>query len=272
MKVAIVGAGNLGLVLAKGLLEQHFAHEELLLISRNSERSQRGAGALGVTCITDVSRVPRLLDTDLVILCVKPQDAPEACDAMKALLSPETVVLSVMAGVPCAVLRKFLGHAKVARAMPNLGAQVRQSATAFFIPDDFSDWQVATVERIVASCGRGWRVDREALIDVSTAVAGSGPAYLCWLAEQIEVVALQNGISLNNAHELVLQTFKGAVAYLEQDRSSFAELRRRVTSPNGTTAAALAVLQEAGAAEIIQAAIQAALDRSVDLGRQSLPT
>lgn len=270
MNVAIIGVGNLGSVLAKSLLEHGFSHEKVLLICRASVKAQSAADALGLQCVTDVSILSKLQDNDLLILCVKPQDAREACETIRPLLSGETVVLSVMAGVSCATLRTWLGHSKVARAMPNLGAQVKQSATAFFIPDNFLDWQTDTIHRVIASCGRGWQVDREELIDVATAVAGSGPAYLCWLAEQVEVIAQENGMPTRDAHELVLQTLKGAVSYLEHDGSSFAELRSRVTSPNGTTAAALAVLREAGAAEIFQDAVRAALARSLELGRQDV--
>lgn len=269
MRVAIVGVGNLGSVLVKSLRDHGIASERLILVSRNSEKDAHVADKTGIMPISDSSRVPSLHDEDCVILAVKPQDATEACRAVKQMLSARTLVLSVMAGVSCETLRELLNHDTVARAMPNLGAGVKESATAYFVAPTCSEDDAERVQHIIASCGRGWRVDREELIDVATAVAGSGPAYLCWLAEQVEVVARESGIPDVDAHALVLQTFKGAVSYLEQDRSTFAELRHRVTSPNGTTAAALSVLTEARADETVRDAVRAALRRAVELGKLS---
>jgi pyrroline-5-carboxylate reductase len=155
--------------------------------------------------------------------------------------------------------------------MPNLGARVRESATTYFVPSSFSSEQEKRVEQVVRSCGQSWKVEREELIDVATAVAGSGPAYVCWLGEQIESVARECGLPTGDAHALVLQTLKGAVAYLEADGATFAELRERVTSPNGTTAAALEVLRSAEADVIVRRAIRAAFDRAVELGSGALP-
>jgi pyrroline-5-carboxylate reductase len=212
--------------------------------------------------------LPSLSNEDVAILAVKPQDFEAASEGIRAVLSEGTVVLSMMAGISCKTLQERLHHPAVARAMPNLGAGVRESATAFYISELCSAAQVARVDNIIFSCGRGWRVDREELIDVATAVAGSGPAYLCWLGEQMELVAREEGISSAYAHALVLQTLKGAVAYLEHDGATFAELRARVTSPKGTTAAALGVLQARGVDEVVREAIRAASRRAAELGRQ----
>jgi pyrroline-5-carboxylate reductase len=150
--------------------------------------------------------------------------------------------------------------------MPNLGAIVAESATVYYVPPECTQAQVLHVERVVQSLGSAHRVEQEELLNVATAVAGSGPAYLCWLGEQMEHVAIAEGLSCADAHALVLQTFKGAVAYLEHGGDRFAELRARVTSPNGTTAAALTVLRESLSEEHVRAAVRAALDRSRELG------
>jgi pyrroline-5-carboxylate reductase len=153
--------------------------------------------------------------------------------------------------------------------MPNLGAGVGESATTYFVPLEVSDAQLAHIEYVVSSCGKAWRVESETLIDLATAVAGTGPAYLCWLGEQIERVALAQGLSERDAHAIVLQTFKGAVAYLESSTETFSSLRARVTSPHGTTAAAISVLSNHKADEIFHRAVHAAYARAQELGRSS---
>jgi pyrroline-5-carboxylate reductase len=109
-------------------------------------------------------------------------------------------------------------------------------------------------------------VEREEVLDVITAVAGSGPAYLCWLGEQIEHVATEYGICQSDAHAIVLQTFRGTALYLEQSGLTFGELRRRVTSPQGTTAAAISVLTERSVDRSVQDAVTAACKRAQELG------
>jgi pyrroline-5-carboxylate reductase len=151
--------------------------------------------------------------------------------------------------------------------MPNLGAAVGESATAYYYPPFLSAAQRSVVEYVVAALGRSWKVDSESLLDLATAVAGSGPAYLCWLGEQVEKVARENGFSEHDAHAIVLQTFKGAVAYLETSDETFASLRTRVTSPNGTTAAAIATLDSVSADDVVQHAVEAACRRAKELGK-----
>lgn len=265
MRIAIVGAGNLGTALAKSLVAHGIAREMISIVARDSNRSAEIHERTGFL----PQPLSRLGNDDVLIVAVKPQDFEVAANAIRSALADGTVVLSMMAGIPCKTLQERLQHAAVARAMPNLGAGVRESATAFFISEQCSAAQVARIDNVIFSCGRGWRVEQEQLIDVATAVAGSGPAYLCWLGEQMEQVAREQGIASADAHALVLQTLKGAVAYLEHDGATFSDLRSRVTSPNGTTAAALAVLGERGADEVLRDAIRAAAQRAAELGKTS---
>jgi len=265
MRVVIVGAGNLGSVVAKSLLSSGMSSDEVALVARDASTSDSIQREVRLR----PSGLPALRGDDVVVLTVKPQDASVLTASLRGSLPSSAVVLSMMAGVSLATLAEQLGHARVARAMPNLGTRVRESATTYYIPEGFSLEQEERVERIVLSCGKAWRVGREELIDVATAVAGSGPAYLCWLGEQIEFVARECGLPNGDTHALVLQTLKGTVAYLEADGGTFAELRERVTSPNGTTAAALAVLRRSEADSAVRDAIRAALDRAIELGRRT---
>jgi pyrroline-5-carboxylate reductase len=180
---------------------------------------------------------------------------------------PDVAVVSVMAGISVARLGALLGHSKIVRAMPNLGAAVGESATVYFASPEVDPEACLSVERFLCSIGRAWRVQDERLVDAATAVAGSGPAYICWLAEQMEGVARELGISEHEAGAVVLQTLKATCSYLENSGQSFAELRTRVTSPGGTTAAALTLLEQCDASAIMQDAIRAAFRRARELGQ-----
>lgn len=261
MRIAVVGVGNLGAAIAKRLLKAGFERESLSLITRGSTRSLTTCRELGL----EPARPDDISQATLVLLAVKPQDVREMGDTIRQFLSSESTILSVMAGITCEYLGALLNHQSIIRAMPTLGAIVGESATAYFVSASVSDAHLAHAEYLIAALGKSWRVSDERLIDLSTAVAGSGPAYLCWLGEQMESVARQQGLSDADAHALVLQTFKGAVAYIEHSGDAFASLRERVTSPHGTTAAALSVLSAKDAADIMKAAVDAAFARAQQL-------
>jgi pyrroline-5-carboxylate reductase len=263
MRLAIVGVGNLGGALAERLLVSGFCRDDLAVVTRGSESSLKRCEKLGL----DPQKMTDLSFFDAIILTVKPQDTAAICAEIRGILRSETLVVSLMAGIPTARIRDLLDHSLVARAMPNLGTVVGHSATAYFAPGDISEAQRLFLQRIFGACGRSFQVADESLLDLATAVAGSGPAYLCWLGEQLESVALDEGFSRADAHAVVLQTFKGAVAYLEQSGESFAALRAKVTSPQGTTAAAIKTLSDHDTEEIVKSAVRAALDRARELGR-----
>jgi pyrroline-5-carboxylate reductase len=262
MRVAIVGVGNLGFVVAKRLLSAGLGRERLTLVTRGSPNSTARCREIGVEP-RDLSKV---LGNDLVILTVKPQDAVGMSRELGQFIDKQAVVFSFMAGVSSRVLAHSSGHESIARAMPNLGAIVGESATAYYLSPSVTSAQAARVEYVVSSLGKSWRVESEEMIDLATAVAGSGPAYLCWLGEHIERVARERGLSEADAHAIVLQTFKGAVAYLETGSETFSALRQRVTSPQGTTAAAISVLDQANADKSIREAVTAAFVRAKELG------
>jgi pyrroline-5-carboxylate reductase len=267
MRIVIVGIGGLGSALAKSALLSGVESSHLLLVDRRAAEVGDTVDLQGC-CVVD--RIPedyRLGPEDLLVLAVKPQDAEQACSSVRKALVPEAVVVSVMAGVSLARLSSWLEHSQIVRAMPNLGAVVGQSATVYCIAPEVDARACGSVEKFLSSIGRAWRVHDERLVDAATAIAGSGPAYVCWLAEQMESVARELGISEPEAGGLVLQTLKATCSYLENSRQSFSELRARVTSPGGTTAAALGVLDQLDASSVVQDAIRAAFRRAREIGQ-----
>jgi pyrroline-5-carboxylate reductase len=237
-----------------------------VLVHRKSVQHDDLGTRFGCRIVSSLTHLGSSATFDLVLIAVKPQDAEEACTDIRPFVSGSTVVLSVMAGITVARLADLLGHAKIARAMPTLGAMVSESATTFFCSDTLSSDDCGAVEKILSTFGRCWRVAREELIDVATAVAGSGPAYFCWLAEQIEAVAVESGFSAEDAHQILVQTLHGTAAYLKCSATPFSVLRQRVTSHKGTTHAAISLLQQHEADVVVKEAVRAALRRARELG------
>ena len=266
MRIFVVGVGNLGSAIVRSLMHS-YAPKEIVLVERASADRETLKALHGCHVVSALSSDYPVSAGDLLILSVKPQDAQAACSTLAPFVSADAVVLSVMAGIRIDTLSSILRTKRIVRAMPNLGASIDESATGYYYcGDTLSPTDVEHVESLLSRLGKRWRVEREEVIDVMTAVAGSGPAYLCWLGEQIERVATECGISQADAHAIVLQTFRGATLYLEQSGLTFSELRRRVTSPQGTTAAALSVLEGASADAVVRTAVSAACTRARELG------
>lgn len=266
MRIVVVGVGNLGSAIARSLTHS-YAPKDIVLVERSAESRQLLESQYGCHVVGELSGDYRVDEGDLLILSVKPQDAEETCVRLAPYVSTEAVILSFMAGVRIDTLARIFNTRRVVRAMPNLGASIDESATGYYYcGTTLAPADVEHVESLFSRLGKRWRVDREELIDAITAVAGSGPAYLCWLGEQIERVAIEFGISQHDAHAIVLQTFRGTALYLEQSELTFAELRKRVTSPQGTTHAAMTVLSERATSDAVREAVVAACTRARELG------
>ena len=274
MRLCIVGVGALGSAIVERLLATGTPTSELLLIERSVTKAEQRRSQFG--CFVSLSSElasPQATSNatypDFIFLTVKPQDFQSVGTTVRSLLSPHTVVVSCMAGVSTTLIMETLQHPLVIRSMPNLGTRIGESATVFFAPPEISPLQMQKTQEVLSRLGRGWQVEREDLLNAATAIAGSGPAYVCWLAEAMQRAAEQLGIPTSDSHELVLQTLRATVDFLCQSELSFEHLREKVTSRGGTTAAALSVLSDHGAHEIFTKAIQAAHRRSRELGSTS---
>ncbi len=260
---AFVGCGNLGgAILARavgsGALD---AARTLVCESDPARRAQ--AAALGARVSADAAdaRGARTL-----LLAVKPQSFGDAA-ARLAPLPGDALVISVMAGWGSAAIRQALGGAaRVVRAMPNTPVQVGCGMTAIAAGAGALEADVAEAERVFGAVGRTVRIPEE-LIDAAVAAGGSGPAYLFLLAEAQEAGARALGLDAVTARAMTVQTILGAAQLLAQDGRDAAALRAAVTSKGGTTAAAIAVLEQRGFAQAVADAMRAARDRSAELGK-----
>ena len=206
-----------------------------------------------------------LKDAHFILLAMKPKDVEAALSSIKDKLTGNTVILSVAAGVSIETIQKHVGNFPVARAMPNTSAKIGKSATGVAWSKHVSLEQQHELRNLLSSIGSVTVVAEEQLHAV-TGVAGSGPAYIYYFAEAMTEAAVANGLSHADAKKLVRQTFSGAAEMLQQE--DFAELRIKVTSPNGTTAAGLRSLEEHHFKEVIGDCVTAASKRSQELGKE----
>jgi pyrroline-5-carboxylate reductase len=203
---------------------------------------------------------------DAVVLAVKPQILKQVCGELLPCLNGELIV-SIAAGVKIASLSRWLkGHQRMVRTMPNTPALIGQGVTGLFAPKHLSSADVQTATELMHSTGLVVPVSDEGMIDAVTAVSGSGPAYVFHWIEAMLTAAQAVGFSATDARTLVFGTLKGATALAESSAEPVSVLRERVTSKGGTTAAALAVLNDERVSDAILKAVHAAKNRGAELG------
>jgi len=204
---------------------------------------------------------------EILVLAVKPQNMTDVLQTIKNALRKNSLVVSIAAGIKTANIAAVLGNVAIVRVMPNTPALIGEGASALFA-NDKAESQLAKAEKIFSSVGKAVVVEDEDLIDVVTAVSGSGPAYYFLLMEEMIKAAVSLGLQEDIAKKLVLQTAKGAALLaVEADKAGQGcrQLRQKVTSPGGTTESALKTLAEGKFGALIEAAIRNALDRSREL-------
>lgn len=267
-RLAVIGGGAMGSALLGGLLAAGVVETTAVTVAEpHPGRAADVAEALGVA--TTPSPAEAVTDADVVLMAVKPQVLDDVCEQIAPALRDDGLLVSIVAGVSTATLESLLPVRKgrrVVRTMPNTAALVGASVTAVAPGAFATDADLATAEEIVGAVGTVVRVD-EAQLDAVTGVSGSGPAYVFLVAEALTEGALAMGLSRDVATTLVHQTLAGAAALLTETGRSPAELRAQVTSPAGTTAAGLGVLERRAVRAAFADAVAAATERSVELGR-----
>lgn len=262
-KLAIIGAGMMGEALARGLLSTtDWTGSDLVLCDVRSERLDELGTALGSE-VTD-SAPDAASKASGVLLAVKPQDSVGVLGAIAGKVGPSGLV-SIVAGVRTAVLEEGIGGGSVVRAMPNTPARISKGVTALCAGSATSRDSKELAEEIFSGVGPVLWLDEDKL-DAVTAVSGSGPAYVFYLAEAMVAAATDLGLDLEIAKTLAFRTIEGAGAMLNTTGLDPAELRRQVTSPGGTTAAAISVFESERFTDLVKNALSAARDRSVELG------
>lgn len=261
--VALIGAGNMGLAMLEGWAAQGLLADRVAIVEPNpSDRLRALCTAHGFS----LSAQPGACDA--LVLAIKPQMLEAGAAAAAPFVGSDSVVVSILAGKRIADISARLPAAKaVVRAMPNTPAAIGRGMTGAFASLETSESQRALAHALLAAAGQVEWVDSEALIDAVTAVSGSGPAYVFYLVEALAAAGVEAGLPADLAERLARATIEGAGELLHRQADVSAEtLRQRVTSPGGTTAAALSVLMaEDGLAPLMKKAVAAAKKRAGEL-------
>ncbi len=265
--IGMIGAGHMADALIKGLLGRHVLLPDAIWATNRSNRERLAAlqARYGI-CVTPTK--PALLTaSDVLILAVKPKDTRQVLAELGGKVRTNQLVISVIAGIPLAVLEATLVGVPLIRAMPNTSAAVLASATALTAGTHVTDEHLRTATRIFEAVGDTVAVPEEVL-DVVTGLSGSGPAYVYRLIEAMIHAGTELGLTGDLARRLAVQTLIGAARMLAESAEDPAELRRRVTSPGGTTMAALGVLEDRGFALAVRDAISRAAERARELAQE----
>ena len=262
-KITFIGGGNMASAMLAGLRKKHPALACHIIEPFAPAREKLAVSGVTVHEAADRAAVE---GADAVVLAVKPQVLKQVCSELRPCLSGELIV-SIAAGTRISTLTRWLnGHQRIVRTMPNTPALIGQGITGLYAPRVVAAIDVATATVLMQSTGVVVRVESESMIDAVTAVSGSGPAYVFHWIESMQAAAEGVGFSAADARTFVLATLKGATALAEASDESPSVLRERVTSKGGTTAAALAVINERGVQQALIDAVRSARDRGAELG------
>jgi len=263
--IAVLGAGKIGEALLSGLLKAGRPADDLAFTERYPERAAELTKRYGVRAV-DVPTAAR--EADVLVVAVKPQDIEPLLDELAPVITPDTLIVSLCAGLPTKLYeRRLPDGTPVVRVMPNTPMLVGEAMSAISAGRHASAGHLAVVEELLGSVGRVVRVP-ESQQDAVTALSGSGPAYFFFLVEAMIDAGILLGLPRAVAADLIIQSAVGAARMLRDSGEHPVTLREAVTSPGGTTIMAIRELEKHGVRAALLAAIEAARDRSQELGRE----
>jgi pyrroline-5-carboxylate reductase len=263
MKITFIGGGNMATALIGGLKKQGFSVAGIQVVEPNEEARERLTGSFGVrsTAVIDAAA----LHCDVLVLAVKPQQMKEAVAPAAGKLAHQ-LVISIAAGLRLTDIGRWLGgHTNLVRAMPNTPALIGAGITGLCADIGVDREGRETTEKILRAVGQTLWVADEGLMDVVTAVSGSGPAYVFYFIEALQNAGISLGLPAETARLLAIETFRGASSLAAASDETVAELRARVTSKGGTTAAALETFNTEGVDAGIARGVESAARRGREL-------
>ncbi len=264
--LSFIGSGIMGEAMIRGLIAQKSVEpQQIIAADPWEERVDQLTEAYGIRGTTDNRLAAE--EGQIVILSIKPQTVPLVAPEIRGHLRRQDLLLSIVAGMPIKKLADGTAHAAVVRSMPNTPAQIGQGITVWTATPEVTEEQKRQAQAILASLGQEILVDDEDFLDMATALSGSGPGYVFMMMEALIDAGVHLGFSRRIAEQLVFQTMAGSVEYAVQSGKHVAELRNQVTSPGGTTAAALYHMEKGGLRTVISRGIWAAYQRSIELGK-----
>jgi len=265
MKIAFIGGGNMGEAILAALIARNLARpEDVFVADVNNERLAYIKQKYSV--FTTGYNPEVAARGEVIILATKPQQMDEAARELKGHLRDNQLVISIIAGKKLTTLCQGLGHKTIVRAMPNTPAQIGQGMTVWTTTEHTPVARRVDAETILGALGHAVYTPDEAVLDMATAISGSGPAYVFLFLEALTQAGQDLGLMPELARFLAFKTVSGATEYAQISNHDLAKLRHNVTSPGGTTAAALKVFEENNFVGLIRQAVAAAYQRAQELG------
>jgi len=264
-QIGFIGAGNMARSLASGLLKNGWSHSQIVLSDPESSQRRAMESILGVKTFADNTTV--VTHAEILVLAVKPQVLAEVATTLaQAVQKKNPLIISIAAGVRLMDIDRWLGGGQaIVRAMPNTAALVGSGATGLFANERVTETMRNQAESIVRAVGVAVWLKDENLMDVVTALSGSGPAYFFLVMEALEQAAIESGLDPKQARLLTLETAFGAAKMALEGHEEPSRLRHRVTSPGGTTEQAVKVLEQGDIRQLFKKAVQAAVNRSREI-------
>ncbi len=260
-RLAFVGAGVMAEAMIAGLLKQAMLPPEHIVASHpRADRRRKLEERFGIETVEGNREAAH--GADLVVLTIKPQVLRTVMRQLFGSLSPEQVVVSVIAGAPIDVLMDGLGHEAIVRVMPNTPAQVGQGMSVWSTTPGVTERQRQQVQALLRALGEELWVEEEKYVDMATALSGTGPTYVFLMMEALIDAGVHMGFSRRIAEQIVLQTVSGSVAFARDSGKHMAELRNMVTSPGGTSAEAIYQMEKGGLRTVLSRAVYAAFQRT----------
>ena len=268
-KIAIIGGGNMGTALAKGVLQTKWATPDRIMIAEPLKDKVETLKGLAPGIRISHSNTEAASWADVIVLSVKPQIMARVLEEIKPLLKDSKLLISVAAGITTGHIEKKVGGSvPVVRAMPNIAAIVREAATAICRGKYATDDDIAVARHIFESVGIVVELEEEGLMDAVTGLSGTGPMYVFQILEGLSDAGVKVGLSRDMANTLAVQTLIGSSKLIQATKEHPAKLKDLVTSPGGTAISALHSLEKNGLKALLIDAVEVAAKRSSELGAQ----
>ena len=265
-KIGFIGAGNMANALIKGLINsERYQTEQLTAYDIDTEKRKKTETDYGIK--TSQSNRDLVVDCQIILLAIKPQVIRDVLEEVKDLINNEHLIISIAAGIPIRMISSLIGgDIPIIRVMPNTPALIQKGISALSGSEIVSSEHLGIARGIFDAVGETLIVE-EKMMDAVTAISGSGPGFIFRIMECFMEAGIKLGFDEDSCLALVIQTFAGAVRLAEQSEQSVSQLREMVTSPGGTTTAGLTFMEKKGLDAVIQGGIEAAWNRSVELGK-----
>ncbi|CAC9584740.1 Pyrroline-5-carboxylate reductase (EC 1.5.1.2) [uncultured Gammaproteobacteria bacterium] len=263
--IGFIGAGNMAYAIMSGLINNGTSAKQIKLSDTNEALLSLRKDEFNLEVFTD--NVKLATHCDVIVLAVKPQVLSTVCHQLENTLKTGTLIISIAAGVRARDIDRWLGgNQSIVRTMPNTPALLNQGVTGLFANESVTDLQKQLAGDILDSVGQSLWVEEELMLDAVTALSGSGPAYFFLMIESMANAGVALGLDEQTAQKLSIQTALGASMMASTSGDSAHELRAKVTSPNGTTQAAIDSFQDQNFDVMVAHAMRAAFDRAGELG------